>query len=87
MSHSPEVMQMARGLSDVQRAALLSFHAEPRQMGVGMMSFLPNLVKPDGFNHPVFGPHYALTDLGVEVATALRTFSHIPPIAAEKDDG
>ena len=67
----PDLAALVRGLSESQRNRLKSFAAEPRQMGIGMMQFLPNMVEPDGLNHPIFGPHYRLTPLGLRAREAL----------------
>lgn len=67
-----EAERIAAGLTETQRARLWSFGAEPRQMGIGMMQFLPGMVEPDDFDHPIFGPHYHLNDLGLAVRAILQ---------------
>ncbi len=67
---SPE--DVAATLTEAQRFRLWSFGAEPRQMGIGMMQFLSGMVEPDGFDHPIFGPHYRLNETGLAVRAILQ---------------
>lgn len=75
MTALSEAERVAKGLTEAQRATMLSFRSEPRQMGVGMTHWLPGLVEPDGLNHPCFGPHHRLTPLGLEVRKLLEAQS------------
>lgn len=71
-----DVEKIARGLTKAQRERLHSFSIEPRQMGIGLPQFIPDLVTPDGMNHPIFGPHYRLTDIGLAVRSYLKDHEH-----------
>jgi hypothetical protein len=67
-----DAVVIAKGLTKAQRHRLQSFRTEPRQMGIGMMQFLPGCVEPVGTDHPIFGPHYALNDFGRQVKSILE---------------
>lgn len=67
-----DVAAIVAKLTAAQRTRLLSFRAEPKQMGIGMMQFLPGCVEPVGADHPIFGPHYRLTPRGLALCEALQ---------------
>lgn len=66
-----EVERIAKGLTPAQKVRLESFRIEPRQMGIGMTFLLPDMIRPVGINHTIFGPHYELNPLGQSVLEAL----------------
>lgn len=66
---TPDPSVLAASLSEAQRARLLSFRMEPKQMGIGLDHFLPGMLIPSDLNHPIFGPHYRLNELGLAVAS------------------
>lgn len=65
-------VEIAGKLTEAQRTRLLTFRAAPRQLGIGMVYFLPDLVEPENFGHPCFGPHHYLTPLGEAVRALLE---------------
>lgn len=67
-----DIERIAAGMGPMARQRLLSFGAEPRQMGLGLDYLLPDLVTPDDMDHPIFGPHYHLTPLGLAVRSHLE---------------
>lgn len=69
---APDIDAIVRGLTEAQRDRLMSFRQEPRQMGIGMLQFLPDMVAADGINHPIFGSHYRLTPIGLQVQAHLK---------------
>lgn len=74
MATRPE--EVAAKLTKAQRSRLLTFRTEPRQMGIGMAQWLPGMVEPETFSHPLFGPHHHLTPLGLEVIRILQEQTH-----------
>lgn len=64
--------RIAGALSEAQKRRLVTSQWEPRQMGgFGVAFHEPALARKVGINHPVFGSHYELNELGLEVRTLL----------------
>jgi hypothetical protein len=66
--------EIARGLSEEQRQVLRRCADHERLMGgfYGLAWTNPPLVEPVGIHHPIFGSHYQLNALGLQVRELLQ---------------